>query len=242
MPDSIQPKPEAMPLYEQIKSLIIKQMVDGRWQAGERLPNEFQLGEEFGVSQGTVRKALDAIAKDGLLVRQQGKGTYVAEHDQQQSLFKFFHLVSDGQQRELPDSKVLKVSSAKATAKQRQQLWFEPDCEQVFCIYRLRHLSGMPVIAETIRVPAWLIRSTAEARELPNTAYWYYQRTRGVTVQRVSERLRAVAASEKEANLLGVAPATPLLEIDRLAFDLRQRAIEHRISRCRTDHYYYLIE
>ena len=242
MPDSIQPKPQTMPLYEQIKSLIIKQMVDRRWQAGERLPNEFQLGEEFGVSQGTVRKALDAMARDGLLVRQQGKGTYVAEHDPQQSLFKFFHLVSEGRQRELPESQVLQVSSAKATAEQRQQLWFEPDCERVFCIYRLRYLSDTPIIAETITVPAWLIRSKAEARALPNTVYWYYQRTRGVTVQRVSEKLRAVAASEQEAELLGVVPATPLLEIDRLAFDLRQRAIEHRVSRCRTDHCYYLVE
>ena len=242
MPDSISPKPQTIPLYEQIKSLLTKQLVDGRWRSGERLPNEFQLGEEFGVSQGTVRKALDAMTREGLLVRQQGRGTYVAEHDQQQSLFKFFHLVSDSQQRVLPESQVLDVSSAKATAKEQQQLWFEPGCERVFCIRRLRFLGGAPVIAETIKVPAWLIRSTAEARALPNAAYWYYQRMRGVTILRASEKLRAVAASEHEAEMLGVAPATPLLEIDRFAIDLRQRVVEHRISRCRTDHYYYLAE
>ena len=242
MLDSIPIKPKTMPLYEQIKSLILKQLVDGRWKAGERLPNEFQLGEEFGVSQGTVRKALDAMAREGLLVRQQGKGTYVAEHNPQQSLFRFFHLVSDDQQPELPESQVLQVSHQEATAEQREQLWFEPDCGQVFCIFRVRYLSNRPTIAETIIVPAWLIRNNDEAHALPNTAYWYYQRTRGVTVQRVREKLRAVSASEQEAELLGVTPATPLLEIDRLAFDLRQRAIERRISRCRTDHYYYLAE
>ncbi len=230
---------QAKPLYEQIKTLIIKQIVDGRWSPGHRLPSEFQLGDEFGVSQGTVRKALDAMTREGLLVRRQGKGTYIAEHDQQQSLFKFFHLVSDGNQRELPESRIIDVIEDSATAAEQALLFFE-SMSRVFRIRRLRCLNDDPVIIETIIVPNWLIRDIAEAQTLPNTAYRYYQVERGVTVASTPEKLRAVAANTTDAELLQVAPATPLLEIDRTALDLQGRAIEQRISRCRTDGYHYL--
>lgn len=228
---------QSKPLYEQIKTLIIQEIALGRWAAGERLPNEFQLGAEFGVSQGTVRKALDAIAREGLLMRQQGKGTYIAEHDQQHSLFKFFHLVSDQQQRELPESKVLSAKPGKANPQEQQILY---DASRIMRIQRLRYLGGKPIIFETITVPSWLIRTRAEALALPNTAYWYYQRERGITVAHAEEKLRAVAAAEADAKYLAIAVATPLLEIERLAIDLRERCIEYRVSRCLTDHYYYL--
>ena len=232
---------QSKPLYQQIKTLIIKQIVDGRWPPGQRLPSEFELGKEFGVSQGTVRKALDVMTQEGLLVRYQGKGTYVAEHDQQQSLFKFFHLVSNDEKRELPESRIIDVNEDDAVPTE-QALFFFENTRRVFRIRRLRLLSGEPAIIETIIVPVWLIPDIEEARALPNTVYRYYQRERSVTVARIQERLRAVAASQSDAELLNVELATPLLEIDRNAFDMQERVIEKRISRCKTDDYYYLTQ
>jgi GntR family transcriptional regulator len=231
---------QSRPLYQQIKTLLIKQIIDGRWTPGQRLPSEFQLGDEFGVSQGTVRKALDVMSREGLLVRYQGKGTYVAEHDPQQSLFRFFHLISDDNKQELPESRILDVGQGKATPAE-QALFALEENGRVFRIRRLRFLTGEPVIIETIIVPAWLVRDVAEAQALPNTVYRYYQRERGVTVARTDEKLRAVAATESDAESLGVEPATPLLEIDRNAIDMQGRIVERRISRCKTDHYYYFI-
>ena len=237
MTELIQPRP----LYQQIKTLIIEQIADGRWPPGQRLPSEFQLGDEFGVSQGTVRKALDDMTREGLLVRYQGKGTYVAEHDQQQSLFKFFHLVSDDNKRELPESHILEINEDKATPAERALFYFE-SASRVFRIRRLRFLSGEPVIIEIITVPIWLVRNEAEAKALPNTIYRYYQRERGVTVARTPEKLRAIAANKADAESLGVEPATPLLEIERNAIDMQERVVEKRVSRCKTDGYYYLTQ
>jgi len=232
---------QSRPLYQQIKTLIIQQIVNGRWPPGQRLPSEFQLGDEFGVSQGTVRKALDVLAQEGLLVRHQGKGTYVAEHDQQQSLFKFFHLVSDNNKRELPESRILDIKEDDATAAE-QALIFFTDSNRVFRIRRLRFLEGEPVIIEMLTVPVWLVRDEAEAQALPNTVYRYYQLERGVTVARTPEKLRAVAANTSDAAYLEIPPATPLLEIDRSAIDMQDRVVERRISRCKTDQYYYLMQ
>ena len=233
--------PESRPLYQQVKLLIIQQIVEGRWQPGDALPSEFQLGDEFKVSQGTVRKALDALARDGMVVRRQGKGTFVAEHDQQETLFKFFHLVCDGHERELPESNIYKVEEDRASEAERALLFFESK-PRVFRIHRVRMLNMTPIIAETIIVPAWLIRNRAEAQELPNTAYRYYQQIRGVTIVRAVEKLRAVPATKEDAKLLGLSPGSPILEIDRIAKDLMDRAVEMRISRCNTDDYYYLSE
>jgi GntR family transcriptional regulator len=212
-----------------------------RWRPGEALPSEFQLAAELGVSQGTVRKALDSLAREGLVIRHQGRGTYVVEHDKQQALFRFFHLVADGHERELPDSRLLNVSEAKATSQERQRLFMDSSI-RVVRIERRRFLNQSPVIAETVIVPKWLIGNASKAENLPNTLYRYYQLELGVTVARAIEKLRAIAATDADAELLAVAPGSPLLEIDRVAEDLQGRAIEWRVSRCRTEDYYYLSE
>jgi len=235
--DSVQ----SQPLYQQAKSLILKGIINGKWRPGERLPSEFELGHRLGVSQGTVRKALNAMANEGLVVRRQGRGTYVAEHDQQQTLFKFFHIISETHEREIPESRILDAVADEATEEEAKILFFDGEA-RVLRIKRLRSLNGKPCIVETIIVPAWLINDIAEAKELPNTVYRYYQRTHGVTVARAIEKLRAVAATEADAELLSVARGMPLLEIDRVAVDLQGRSVERRISRCITDGYHYRAE
>ena len=84
--------PRAQPLYAQVRARMMQRLIAGQWRPGEMLPSEFRLADLFGVSQGTVRKALDALAADNVVVRRQGRGTFVAEHDQHRALFHFFHL------------------------------------------------------------------------------------------------------------------------------------------------------
>jgi GntR family transcriptional regulator len=111
----VETAPDFRPLYAQVKELLIRRLVEGRWRPGDALPAETSLAVELGVSQGTVRKALDEMAAANLLERRQGKGTFVARHSRQRSLFHFFHIVGEDGRKELPSSRILQMRSRAAT-------------------------------------------------------------------------------------------------------------------------------
>ena len=87
--------PAFSPLYQQIKGLILQSLQSGEWKPGEGIPSEMDLAARYRVSQGTVRKAIDELASDNLLVRRQGKGTFVATHAEQQVQYRFLKLMPD---------------------------------------------------------------------------------------------------------------------------------------------------
>src|SRR5258705_13819497 len=87
--------PAFSPLYQQIKALITRSLQAGEWRPGEAIPSEMDLAARFKVSQGTVRKAIDELATDNLLVRRQGKGTFVATHAEEKVQFRFLRLTPD---------------------------------------------------------------------------------------------------------------------------------------------------
>jgi GntR family transcriptional regulator len=233
--------PEARPLYVQVKEVMIRRMVDGQWRPGQALPNEQQLAAELGVSQGTVRKALDDLAMENVVVRQQGKGTFVAEHTQQRMLFQFFNLVDDRGERQIPDSELLACGSRPATATEARRLGLAKGAT-VIAIRRLRRLGGEPVIIETLVVDRALFPDLGAEGSVPNTLYDLYQSRYGITVAKAKETLTARAASAADAAALGLAEGQPLLEIDRLAYGLDGRLVEWRVSRCHTSRYRYLSE
>lgn len=233
--------PKAQPLYAQVKALMMQRLIAGQWRPGELLPSEFRLAAEFGVSQGTVRKALDALAADNIVVRRQGRGTFVAEHDQERALFHFFHLVGPDGARRLPDSRLISIRKGLAGRIEAGRLGLGRGAP-VIRIRRVRGLDGQPAIVETIAVPRELFPGLADMREVPNTLYDLYETRYGVTIARAVERLAAVAADKREAGLLEIDPGEPLLEIDRTAFALDGTPVEWRVSRCLTSHHHYLNE
>lgn len=235
--------PEFRPLYSQIKALLIKRLAAREWRPGDALPSETALAQEYGVSQGTLRKALNALEAERLVERRQGKGTFVAKHSAARSLFQFFHLVGEGGERQLPESRALNCRGGIATRAECEALALEAGAA-VTRIQRVRHLDGQPVISESISVPSALFPGLRERapEEVPNTLYELYESRYGVVVVRAQERLRAVAAGEREATLLGVAAATPLLEVDRIALNIEKRPVEWRVSRCHTAHHFYLTD
>ena len=87
--------PAFSPLYQQIKTLIVRSLQAAEWKPGEAIPSEMELAARFKVSQGTVRKAIDELAIENLLVRRQGKGTFVATHAEQKVQFRFLRLAPD---------------------------------------------------------------------------------------------------------------------------------------------------
>ncbi len=235
--------PGYRPLYQQVKDLLRRRIVDGTWRPDEVLPSEGRLAAEFGVSQGTVRKALDELAAQKLVVRRQGRGTFVAAHSPDTALFHFFHLVDEAGERQMPESDVLDCRKGIAGPAEMKALQLAPGA-LVLRIDRRRSIGGVPTIVERIAVPQALFPDldAPGEQELPNTLYDLYQKRYGVTVGQTTERLRAVAATPEEAAQLDVEPGTPLLEIDRIARDLDDRPVEWRLSRCLTDRLAYLSE
>ena len=99
------------PLYVQVKDSLVRRLIDGAWQPGQLIPSEMELAREIGVSQGTIRKALDAMAADHLLVRRQGRGTYVAEPEESRILFRYFRMTPDSGEHSFPTSRILRCST-----------------------------------------------------------------------------------------------------------------------------------
>ncbi len=232
------------PLYRQIRAQIVRRIADGVWPPGEPLPSEFRLADEFGVSQGTVRKALDALASENVVVRRQGKGTFVAQHTHQRALFHFFHLVGDDGTRQLPETgRVLNCRRTRANRDDARHLDLADEAP-IIEIERIRMLSGTPAILERIAVAARLFAGleTISADELPNELYRLYETEYGVTVHRAIENLRPIIANRRDASFLDIRAGRPMLEIHRVALTVDGVPVERRISRCDTRRHSYLSE
>lgn len=226
------------PLYLQVREEITRHLTSGRWQPGTMLPSEQELARELGVSQGTVRKALDAMTAERILIRRQGRGTFVAEYEESRILFQFFRLYPDSGERLFPVSKVLSLASAAPNSGEREALALD-DKALVWRISRLRYHGSALLMRETLTLPSQIFHGLAEIGEIPNNVYRFYSQRWGVTITRIAEKLKAIAADSADQAELRCPTGTPLLEIRRIAFDLHKRPVEYRESRCLTDSMHY---
>lgn len=231
--------PGYRPLYQQVREMFLRRIADQTWQPGEMLPSEQALAQEVGVSQGTVRKALDALAAENLVERRQGKGTYVAEVTAERSLFQFFRISRPGGERVTPGSGDADVEQRAATGDERRLLELEAGSE-VITVVRPRLVDGSPSILEKIAVPAARFPDLLE-KELPNALYAIYHSDYGINVLAANEELRAVAASPSDAAKLGLAAGAPILSIERVAYDIDGVPVEIRQSLCDTRHLVYAV-
>jgi GntR family transcriptional regulator len=226
------------PLYQQVRERLTQRIATGQWRAGDMVPSEIQIAADLGVSQGTVRKALDEMTSANLLVRQQGRGTFVATHDETRILFQFFKLKLDKGTQIFPESEVLDATVAPASAQEAAKLAIAV-AESVIRIRRVRSLAGRRMIVETVVLPVSLFEGL-ERGDIPNNLYETFARHYGVTVSGGAESLKAGAATAEDAQVLGLPPGAPLLLIDRVATDLDGRPVEWRVSLCDTQHMHYV--
>ncbi len=228
------------PLYRQIQQFLTKKISTGGWKPGEMIPGEISLGKELSVSQGTVRKAINEMVANNLLVRQQGKGTFVAAHDPQRALFHFFHIANNEGGKILPDSQIQSCKCIKAGEKEAAALNLSPGTD-IIVIQRTRYLDNQPTLAETIFLPTSHFQKLCKIKydEIPNNLYEYYEHSYGITIHRAEEKLRATSATKRDATILGVKAKAPLLVIERIAYTLDGTPMELRISRCNTRNHFY---
>ena len=238
--------PSFSPLYRQIKGLITRSLQQGDWKPGELIPSEADLARRFGVSQGTVRKAVDELAAEGLLLRRQGRGTFVSTHHEERVKFRFLRLVPDATvegERPLPqpmERQFLECRRARASQEVARTLGIKAG-ESVTQIRRLLLLAGEPVVFEDIYLPGPAFRAlTAERLEsYRGPLYALFESEFSTRMVRAEEKLRAVNASAQEAQLLRVREAEALLLVERLSFSYGELPAEYRRGLYNTRHHHY---
>ena len=229
-----------LPLYAQVRADLVQRLSAGEWQPGKALPSEMALAGEMKVSQGTVRKAIDSLVADGALVRFQGRGTFVAEQTPELANFRFLRISDAKGQPVIPEMLHWNAAPTKASKQAAAALGIDPGAK-LHMIIRARAILGKPSLLETIRIPDAIMPALSSAEDLPNALYPYYQSAFGVTVLRTEDRLSAVAADAAAATALGIQEGAPLLRSDRVAFDLTDRAVEHRVSHFITDEHAFSV-
>ncbi|BDX08357.1 GntR family transcriptional regulator [Planctobacterium marinum] len=229
------------PLYKQVEEHVTQLIVEQRWKPGEMLPNEFQLAEEFGVSQGTVRKALNTLTQSKVLTRRQGVGTFVSEHTGHQALYRFFPVVEDNQAPQLPEAEIVSFQLQSPSVDVAKQLDLSAN-EQVVHLSRKRLINDIACLLEDIYLPEKYFPGLHEMAELPHTLYHFYQLNFNLTVHKTTDRIKAILADEKDAEILGINKGDPLLMFTRLTRSLEGKLIEFRVNRCRSDNYHYLVD
>jgi GntR family transcriptional regulator len=235
--------PSFQPLYLQIRDLLVRSLESGEWRPGEAIAPEPVLAARFGVSQGTVRKAIEALAAAHLVVRRQGKGTFVATHtEERSSTIRFLRIRrDDGGADEQPVSRFVDLRRGRASAEQARLLELAP-AESVFVLRRVLEFSGSPVVYDEIALPAALFRGLTRAKveSYQGSMYGLFETQFGVRTLKALERIKAVAADEAAAALLQVTPGTPLLEVDRVTLTYGDRPVEFRRGLCTTRAHAYL--
>lgn len=237
-------QPSFRPLYLQIKTLLEQSLEADEWRPGEAIASEIELAGRYGVSQGTVRKAIDAMAADNLVVRRQGKGTFVATHTEENaSSFRFLRIRRNDGQDEYPASRLLDVRRAKAAAEVARLLDLKSG-DPVIVLRRVLDYSGQPVVLDEITLPGALFKGLTKAKvdAYRGSMYSFFETQFGVRMLKAQEKLKAIAADPASAAILKVEPGSPLLAVERVTLTYGERPVEWRRGLCTTGQHYYVNE
>ena len=221
------------PLYKQVYERLIDQIIEGKREPGAALPSEQALAEEFGVSQGTVRKALNVLTAEKIIERRQGKGSYVSTHTPEKSLFRFFRLSRPGGEKTIPQPGTEKIRKRLAKRTERQKLDLAEGA-MVFEIRRTRLIEDKPTLSEVIVVPEEIFPKLKDFSVLPNALYTLYQKEYGIQIMSTQEEIHAVTATKEDEEPLSVKAGEPILQMERVAIALDGRKVEFRSTRCNT--------
>jgi GntR family transcriptional regulator len=232
--------PTFSPLYQQIKALITQSLQNGEWKPGEMIPSEVELAVRFKVSQGTVRKAIDEMAAENLVLRRQGKGTFVATHHEARAHFRFLRLMPDEGVPHYPDNRILDVKRLRAPAEVARLLDLKAGDAVIF-IKRVQSFDAVPTIVEELWLSGLLFKGLTAERlnEYKGPMYGLFETEFGTRMIRASEQIRAVAADAEVAELLQIAAGTPLLASERVSYTYGDKPVEMRRGLYLTAQHHY---
>ncbi|MEO7853851.1 MAG: GntR family transcriptional regulator [Rubrivivax sp.] len=231
----IAPHAAGMPLYRAVKRALLRAIEDGALAPGAALDNETLLAAAFEVSIGTLRQAVSELVAEHILVRRQGRGTFVATHSAERFLFQFFHVERNDGLREAPSVELLQFDRGRLDEEAAEALGRKPG-DAAWLFENRLVLQGRAVVHDRIVLPAALFRTFSEKRlrERPGTIYRLYQDEFAITVVRALERASAIAADRAIARVLGLAVGTPMLQVRRTALTFGDKPVEYRVSTLHT--------
>ncbi len=232
--------PTFSPLYRQIRELLTRSLESGEWRPGEMIPSESELAARFGVSQGTVRKAIDEMSAEHLLVRKQGRGTFVSSHSDPHSVFRFLSIRAN--EGELPPLKSVPLECwrAKAGAEVARVLGIEVGAP-VIVVRRLLRFGNTPAVFDELYLPGELFADLTldVLKNSKVSLYNLFESQFAVPMVRAEERLSAVSADRLSAELLQVTEGSPLLLVERVSYSYGNKPVEWRKGVCATQHFHY---
>lgn len=225
------------PLYRQLQRVLRDAIASHVLAPDDALPAERDFAEELGVSRITVRKALDGLVNEGLLVRRQGAGTFVASRVEK-NFSKLSSFTEDMLSRgRTPHSSWLSRTEGRVTPEESLTLGLSPGAP-VYRFHRLRYADGAPMALEYATLAAFCMPS---ADFVETSLYEALEKT-GYRPVRALQRLRAVLFTQEQAELLGVSPRDAGLLIERRGFLKDGRTVEVTQSYYRGDAYDFVAE
>ncbi|HEU0230961.1 MAG TPA: GntR family transcriptional regulator [Burkholderiaceae bacterium] len=232
-----------LPRYQRLRDELITLITAGQWRPGETIPTEQSLAQTHNVAIGTVRKAVDLLVAEGLLERFQGRGTFVRRASFDNSLFRFFRFQTRQGERRIPESRILRREVVVAPSAVATALQVAPGTE-VIQMSRLRLANDVPLLAEEIWLPH--DRFTAflqlDLTSIGNLLYPVYEAQCNQIVASATETLTVEAINPMYARLLKIAPGTPGVVIERLAYGYDRQPLEWRRSRGPASEFIYQVE
>ena len=231
------------PLYKQVGDRILQCLAEGEWKPGEQLPTEGQLAERFGVAVFTIRAGIGELVSANILVRKQGKGTFVARHSLSRQRYQFSHIHDAGGRQIFPGREFIALGKTAASEAVAEKLQLARGDKHT--VYELKMLSvddRGPVSTLDIVLPARLFSGlTARAiRNAQENLYAVYQDECGVNVIRIEEHIHAALATADEARTLKIRSGSPVLRVERIAMTYRNLPVEFRTRVFNATRYHYL--
>lgn len=218
------------PRYREVKQLLVDLIREREWRFGQTIPSEPLLARRFGVSVGTIRHAVTELVAENLLVREQGRGTFVASHTRDYMLNVFFNIVDEDGQKQLPETELLDFRRARIDKKTAAELGMCSGSTAVR-VRNLLKMGGKPVILDELWLPADKFKGITEYMftHRDGTLFGLYQQNFGHTVVRCKELLQAVVADERTCQLLKITAPAAAMRIVRTAFTHKGVAVETRV-------------
>jgi GntR family transcriptional regulator len=228
------------PLYLQLRDALAERVAAGEWKPGTAIPNESELAREFGVSAGTMRKALDLLEGEHLLTRRQGRGTFVNDQSSEELAVRFCNVRKSDGDRIHSQFKDVEIADGVADEMEQARLQLGPK-DRVHRVRRIRIDKGRPFMVEMLSMPAALFPGLAKVGDSVAHLAELAQRY-GILLGRAEERVSVEIAPASIAKALGIAAGSPLIVLDRTVLTLDRRPIEWRVGRCHLAGGHYLAE
>ncbi|WP_368503189.1 GntR family transcriptional regulator [Alkalihalophilus sp. As8PL] len=230
-----------VPLYHQIKDILLQRISDKVWKEGDLIPTETELMDEFNVSRTTLRQAITTLVNEGLLEKKQGKGTIVKSLKFTGTLGRLTGFAEEIMERGyLPTSKLLRAELRDDLFIEKKKLNVEED-GSILLIQRIRFANDEPIALEKSSWPEHIGNILME-HDLAGAKFYEVLEDNEIYLKKANETISAVNATQYEADLLGVSAGTALLQMTRLSYGINGEPVEFTQTKYRSDRYQYNVD